>query len=1385
MRALILVLALGVAIVPAAPGAAAPGAAAPGVPVGASAADAPTPDRGADRPDGASPTPHRTGLEEIHPAAPQDTTIPGEVVVRFAPGVSAARQAAALSAAGVRTRRTASRDGALTTTVTVAPERAEQAAAALAAAPGVVAAQVAHRRSVAGWTDDPLLDEAWPYFALTELPRAWDADQGAGVVVAVLDTGVSAHPDLAGALLPGVDLVDNDSDPSDPNGHGTAVAGVVAARGDNGLGAVGSAPAASVLPVRVADANGQADDAVIAAGIDWAVAHGADVINISLGGPSEAPVLLAAMRDAVAAGAVVVVAAGNDGTEAPEYPAAYAPLVDGVIAVGATDDAGRIEHFSSSGDWVTLAAPGRQLGAPAPGGGYVWATGTSFSAPLAAGVAALVEEAGTTDPAAVQRALTRSARDAGPRGLDPWYGAGVVDAAAALGLVTAVPLDRATGDGGPEDGLPGQAQPLAAGTDHEATLAPEGDVDWYRVELGAGMYQAVVTPGLDPVTGIRAQRPVVIVLDAAGHRIESTASAPAQPVSAAFALSGPGSVDVGVRDTSGVVTRAPYDIRVEPASAVAPFTRDDVRTTVIDPRLAVADVTGDGRPDAVVAQPGAVPEVRAGRDGGAFGDAVAVAGSLAASAADPVSADVDGDGRPEVLIATSAGVTAIDAGATGPTATALVTVPGGASAIVAGDMDGDHDPDLLLGTADGLVVYRNDAGTFTPAGTVGSVTDRFAVGDLNGDGLGDVVDVTGQVFLQRGDGSFSGPTPIPETSTQFWGVTCDIAVGDVTGDHRADIVRSRFSDVYVSAGRGDGTFDAPIGYSAGYTADAMALADIDGDGRTDVAVGDGGWSVVSLLYQQADGSLGAPVMAETPYSSQYWPGSLQAVDLNGDGAVDLALAGAYLLTALIQQPADPAPWFVDASTAPHRAGLAVRPTLRFESGRDLDPASVAGATRLVADDGSAVAVHASWDATAHTLAVTPVADLLAGHHYELVVDGLRDLGGDTQAEPYRTWFTVAAGGDRFTPVTPWRVLDTRNGTGFSGALQPGVPRTLTLGGAWVPPGTDAVVLNVTAVAPSGTGNIRVYPTTPGGSPPTVSNLNVVRGVDQPNLVTVPLGDDGTVTLLASAVQTHVVADLAGYYSPGGAAGYTPATSVRLMDTRYGTGGVPARRLAAGHWVDLQVTGRAGVPADAVSVVLNVTGVAPGGRTNIRVYPTPAASESQDPPTVSNLNVYARQDQPNLVTVAVGDGGRVRFYTQSADVHLIADLAGYYSAHGTTGFVPVDPSRIADTRRGTGIAHQLQPGAVVDLAVAGRGGIAPDAEAAVLNVTAVNPGGSTNVRVFPAGTAQVPTVSTLNVVAHRDQPNLAVPRLGPGGGVSVYSQTAPLDLVVDVAGYFTR
>lgn len=1351
----------------------------------------------ADDPSGGDP-PDRSGLPTADFGVDDATATsfsPDEVLVRFAEDASPAQQRSALSAAG-----TVSGDAIEGTDFVVVPTDGRdpvELVAQLDADPRVAEVQLNYVRTADGWTDDPLLEIAWPYFSTTRLPRAWDLANGTGTVIAVVDTGVDAtHEDLTGRVLAGYDFVNGDANPADDNWHGTAVAGTAAARGNNGIGIVGAAWNASVLPVKVLNAKGQGDDADVAAGITYAADHGADIINLSLGGVDESPALLSAIEYAVSHGSVVVAAAGNAGSDAPHYPAAYAPQVDGLLAVGATDDWGVLTEFSSWGDWVSVAAPGLQIVVPYLGG-YGLADGTSFSAPLVSGVAALLVDSGVTSPAAVETAIVSTARDAGPRGVDPFYGRGVLDAAAALGVAPAIPLDRAPGDATAEDGLPDRAQGLGS-TPAQATLSPEGDADWYQYTAAATGWYRVSVSVLDPVeNGFAALKPEVEVRDADGDLLEqATAAATNADVEVLVPASEGAQIDIGVTNANGSASSARYQVGAAYVSR-SRFDVTNIATTINDVRTVVADFTGDGVPDAVTAVSNAATvNFREGVGDGTFGSVTTIPlGATANGNPGLVTFDADGDADADLAVGTTTGFQILKQNA-GSLASAGGAVFGsGVLVMEAADMDGDDDLDLVVGrsstTALTAVFTNGGTGTFTQGATVASANLRaFTLGDVTADARTDVVAASGQIYVQQLAGAFTA-------GTLLTGGGRDVALGDVTGDGRTDVVRTVIGNpgfVLVNPGAAGGTFLPTLTYAGYQIPEPVALADIDGDSLLDVVVANGGWNRISVLYQLANGTLSAPEMTPVNYASHYDDSGLTLTDLNGDGELDIVATGSSQLAVLNQVSRMPDPgdvgWIRDASPEPHTSGVGVRPTITLKLERALAAGAVTAQTVRLIDGLAAtdVAASRSYDSVAETITITPTSDLAPGRHYAVRVSGLTAATDAVQPESYWTWFTVGAAGARFTPVEPWRVMDTRQGLGARGPVVPGSPIVLHLGGVEIPSEATAVVLNVTAANPAGNGNIRVYPTPVGpNTPPLVSSLNVVSGVDQPNLVTVPLGNDGAVSLATDGTVSHLIADVAGYYSEGGATAFVPLSPVRAMDTRSGTGGVPLAKVQPNGWVDLVVTGRNGVPADASAVVLNVTGVQPSGVTNVRVYPTPAGSESQAPPTVSNLNLAPGRDQPNLVTVTVGDGGRVRFYTQSARLDLVADLAGYYAPTGDHGYVPLSPTRIADTRSGVGFPRApLRAGVTSYLTIGGVAGVPTSAAAVVLNVTAVRPNWLSNVRVFPTpATPSVPLVSNLNVIPGRDEPNMVIVRLGDQGRVSVYSQTAQLDMVIDLGGYFAR
>lgn len=386
----------------------------------------------------------------------------------------------------------------------------------------------------------------------------------------------------------------------------------------------------------------------------------------------------------------------------------------------------------------------------------------------------------------------------------------------------------------------------------------------------------------------------------------------------------------------------------------------------------------------------------------------------------------------------------------------------------------------------------------------------------------------------------------------------------------------------------------------------------------------------------------------------------------------------------------------------------------------------------------------------------------------------------------------AAAGDRFAPVTPTRVLDTRTGLGLPAGRAARVPPRGTVnlqlaGVAGVAADADAVVVNVTGVGATASTYLSVYPTTTNG-PPTVSNLNLAPRATVANLVTVKVGDGGEVTVRNAAGDVDVVADVAGYYAPDAASTFTPLTPIRTLDTRLGLGAAKVPVGAEG-FIDLQVANAGGVPADAQAVVLNLTATRGTASTYVQAYPTPASGTVA--PTVSNLNVPAGRTVANLVTVKVGDLGRVRLRNHSGAVDLVADVAGYFSTDRTgSTYTPLPPVRLLDTRTGQGepggAGVRAGPGGLIDLRVAGIGGVPANATAAVFNLTAVNPTVSTYLQAYPTPSTglAVPTVSNVNVPAGAVVPNLVTVVVGAGGAVRLRNAVGTTDMLADLAGYYS-
>jgi subtilisin family serine protease len=365
------------------------------------------------------------GLEPAAAQAPAPTYAPGQIMVKWD------RRTDLSTKVNLRDQVQGTRIGEvadLNVKVWRVPRGTEQAAVAkLAHNPHVAFAERDATVSTESVPNDPWWPNEWGPVRV-HAAQAWDTTTGSpSVVVAVLDSGVDAsQPDLQGALVAGKDIVNNDADPADDNGHGTYVAGIVGARSNNGLGVTSYCWSCSVMPVKVLGADGTGAMSNVASGITWAADHGARVVNMSLGSTSASSTLAAAVSYAQGEGVVLVASAGNYGSTTPVYPAAY----DGVIGVAGTDGTDNLYSWSSYGSSVDVSAPGINM-TTGRNGWYGNFSGTSSAAPVVAGLAGLVLSAAPTSSAAeVTAALTSTAV---PIGSSVRYGR--VDAAAAVAAV--------------------------------------------------------------------------------------------------------------------------------------------------------------------------------------------------------------------------------------------------------------------------------------------------------------------------------------------------------------------------------------------------------------------------------------------------------------------------------------------------------------------------------------------------------------------------------------------------------------------------------------------------------------------------------------------------------------------------------------------------------------------------------------------------------------------------------------------------------------------------------------------------------------------------------------------------------------------------------------
>lgn len=377
---------------------------------------------------------------------------------------------------------------------------------------------------------------------------------------------------------------------------------------------------------------------------------------------------------------------------------------------------------------------------------------------------------------------------------------------------------------------------------------------------------------------------------------------------------------------------------------------------------------------------------------------------------------------------------------------------------------------------------------------------------------------------------------------------------------------------------------------------------------------------------------------------------------------------------------------------------------------------------------------------------------------------------------------VPAAHSLFHAVSPQRIVDTRRNAGTGthrGRLAAGHPLVVT---PPVPAGATAVAVTVTAINPTESTHLSIYPTgsTTGA---LTSSVNAASSGGTPNMVIVKLSGLRQFTVANSAGDVDVAIDLRGYFEPSTPAspgdGFTPVNPYRVLDTRRGLG-APRRKVGTHATITVKVTGVGGVPTSADAVALNLTAVDATASTYASIYP------AGDPAGRSTSVVNANPGSPvaDMAITRVSASGEVTLYNYAGSVDLVADILGYYSAGHGSGYIPVDPIRVLDTRVPT--PDPIPGGDGGYFPVAADGSLAT---AVTANLTGVSPTTATYLTLFPYGEnpQQGVRTSTLNLRKGEVRANLAT--VGTTAGVQpaewLFNYAGSVNAVVDIDGFFTR
>lgn len=468
---------------------------------------------GAAPPISAQEPPPPSGGEE----GPQGEYVPGEILVKFKPGPASLNAQYTLRAQGLKTLEISPHSSVMRVQVKAGGEA--KAIDALQAREDVEYAILNYRIHALGDPNDPHYSLQWGLKQAQDhdidAPEAWDINTGSSdVIIAVLDTGVDLdHPDLQAKIVSGYDYVNDDTIPDDDHGHGTHVAGIAAAVSNNGVGIAGVSWGARIMPLKVLDAGGNGNIGDLEDAIYDAVDNGAKVINMSLGAqyskwPCTWPNIETAFNYAVNNDVLLAVAAGNDGQNGVNCPAAY----DQAVAIGSTTSSDTRSWFSNYGPRLDIAAPGSSIYStlPVSKGSYGYKDGTSMATPHVAGLAALIWSASPSlSEDQVRNIIQSTADDLGTAGWDQYFGHGRINAWQALDSL--VSLQTSPGQMGFL--IDDDSGPFPSSADVEVTTTSSDPITWTTAISPPVPWLEIVPPDSGTVSAASSDSFTLIVPD--------------------------------------------------------------------------------------------------------------------------------------------------------------------------------------------------------------------------------------------------------------------------------------------------------------------------------------------------------------------------------------------------------------------------------------------------------------------------------------------------------------------------------------------------------------------------------------------------------------------------------------------------------------------------------------------------------------------------------------------------------------------------------------------------------------------------------------------------------------------------------------------------------